>query len=669
MESHRASPEPLGTARFGFPASVSPSYSALFTPQVEPTSGQIGQIGNSEPLERNPHAVYQYAASFSWLKGIHTIKFGPDIRVYRDQLWNPQPLTVNTSKTFTGGPFANSPTSGTGNAVAELLLGQATVTTGYGPKVHFGHQYYGFYIADTAKVARKLTITYGLRYSYENGDISNSNALSYLDTTSPSAIASQVPSIPNLVGGIGIAGLNGSSRRLQIAEKNHFEPRFGLAYSLDQQTVMHAGAGIFWHPAATYQTFPSAFGYTRASTSIDAAPDGFTPLYNLSNPFPSGVPNIYGNNPTPLAGNNTGSGPLSIELGQNVSGNPRQEAFPYQENWSVDLQRHLPGGFVVTSTYVGSQGVHLYGAVQLNQLPASVLALGTALNTVVPNPFFNVITDGSSQLSRSTIQQGFLYRPYPQFGNFTLQNSAWGHSTYHAFQLSVEHRFGNGLAMLLGFTHSKFIDDVGETGTSATIQDIGCRRCERGVAALDQPNVLRFSGLYQLPVGPQKQFLNHGALSQVLGGWEFGSTAQYNTGQPLSLSSPQVAASLSTASAMRPTLTGAPLTTRVANAAGQLSDFNPAAFKQTGTYAFGNAPRFMSALRRAAYTDLDVLLQKRIQMKESMYFTVRFEAQNALNTVIFGAPQTSVAATDFGYNAHSQANIPRIAQISGRFTF
>jgi hypothetical protein len=381
------------------------------------------------------------------------------------------------------------------------------------------------------------------------------------------------------------------------------------------------------------------------------------------------VPNIYGDNPTPLPGNNTGSGPLSIELGQTVSGNPRQEAFPYQENWSVDLQRHLPGGFVVTSTYVGSNGVHLYGAVQLNQLPSSALALGTALNTVVNNPFFNIITDGSSLLSRSTIQQGYLLRPYPQFQNFTLQNSAWGHSTYHAFQLTVEHRFGNGLAMLLGYTHSKFIDDVGELGTSATIQDIGCRRCERAIAALDQPNVLRFSGLYQLPIGPQKQFLNHGALSQVLGGWELGATSQYNTGQPLSLTSPQQSASLATASAMRPTLTGAPVTTRVANAAGQLSDFNPAAFKQTGVYAFGNAPRFMSALRRPAYTDLDVLLQKRIQIKESMYFTVRFEAQNALNTVIFGPPQLSVAATDFGYNAHTQANIPRIAQISGRFTF
>ena len=287
----------------------------------------------------------------------------------------------------------------------------------------------------------------------------------------------------------------------------------------------------------------------------------------------------------------------------------------------------------------------------------------------MPNPFFNVITDGSSLLSKSTIQQGYLLRPYPQFLNFQLQNSAWGHSTYHAFQLTVEHRLSKGLSLLLGYTHSKSIDDIGESGTSSSIQDNGCRRCDRSIAALDQPNVVRLSSLYQLPFGPQRQFLKHGLLSQVLGGWDFGSTYQYNTGQPLSLTSPQQSASLSTAAAMRPTLTGAPVTTRVANSAGQLSDFNPAAFKQTGTYAFGNAPRFMSALRNPAYTNLDALLQKKVNFGERMGFTIRLEAINALNQVIFSGPTTSVTDTNFGYSPHTQKNTPRIAQISGRFTF
>ena len=42
---------------------------------------------------------------------------------------------------------------------------------------------------------------------------------------------------------------------------------------------------------------------------------------------------------------------------------------------------------------------------------------------------------------------------------------------------------------------------------------------------------------------------------------------------------------------------------------------------------------------------------------------------NALNNVVFGGPDTAVTDTNFGYNSHVQKNNPRIAQISGRFTF
>ncbi len=495
MESHRGSVDPLGTSPFGIPASAAPGLTSTFTPQVEAVSGQLGQLGNSEPYERNPNSVYQYAASVTWVKGIHVIKFGTDLRLYRDQLYDPQLLTVNTSRSFTGGPTANAPGGTTGNAIAELLLGQATVTSGYAPQVNFGHQYYAGFAEDSAKVAHNLTVTYGLRYSYEGADTARGNELSYLDTSSPSPIASQVPSIGNLIGGVGIVGQNGESRILQVPGKLHFEPRVGLAYNPNAKTVVHAGGGIFWHPTATYQTNPASFGFTRKSTSIDAGTDGVTPLYNLSNPFPSGLPTPYGNDPSPLLGNNTGSGPLSIELGQSISGNPRAQADAYQSVWSFDIQRSLPAGFVVTAAYVGSVGNHLYGAVQLNQLTDANLALGKGLNTVVPNPFYGVITDPSSILSKSTIQQGYLLRAYPQFLNFELLNSGWGRSIYQAGQFTLEHRLGRGLSFLLGYTYSKSMDNVGESGTSASIQDNGCHKCEWSIADLDQTNVVRLSSV------------------------------------------------------------------------------------------------------------------------------------------------------------------------------
>lgn len=675
MESHRQSVSPLGTGAFGIPGSAAPGITATFTPQVEATTNQLGEIGNSEPYERNPNSVWQYAASLSWLKGIHTLKFGVDLRRYPDQLWDPQLLTVNTSRTFTGGPYANSPTGTTGNAIAELLLGQATVSSGYAPKVNFRHQYYAIYAEDTVKATEKLTVNFGLRYNLESAEVSSGNQLTYLNTTDPSAIASQVPANPyfnsaSLVGGVGVVGLNGAGRSLQVPGKTHFDPRVGLSYAMDKDTVMHAGFGIFHHPTASWNTNPASFGATRKSTSIDAAANGFSPLYNLSDPFPSGLPAPYGNNPTPLPGNNTGSGPLSIELGQSISGNERQQSDAYQEIFSADVQRALPKRFVVTAAYSLSSGVHLLGAIQVDQLTDAQLGLGNALTATVNNPFFNIITDSSSVLSKSTVQEGYLLHAIPQFTAFEGLNVGWGHSNYQATQLTVEHRMNQGISMLVGYTYSKSIDDVGETGSSATIQDNGCHYCERSIADLDQTNVLRVSSVYELPFGPGKQFLNRGFFGYLAGGWEIGGTYQYNTGQPLQLTSPVLLGSgLLGSSVMRPTLVPGQSITKKVTSGSQTSSFNPAAFTETGEFAFGNTPRYLSAIRFPAFSELDALIQKDTKIGERMSFTVRFEALNALNTVVFGTPDVGVTDANFGYNPHTQTNNPRIAQLSGRLTF
>lgn len=692
MESHRGSVNPLGTSLFGIPASAAPGITATFTPEVAATTNQLGQIGNLEPYERNPNSVYQYAAAITWLKSAHTFKFGADLRLYPDQLMDPQLLVVNSSKTFTGGPYANSVTSGTGNAIAEMLYGQATVTSGYAPRVDFKHKYGAFYAEDTFKITHNLTVTYGLRYSYEGADKSDGNLLTYLDTTDPSAIASQIPTNPyitgsNLVGGVGVVGLNGESRYLQVPGKKHFSPRLGIAYSLDQKTVIHAGAGIFYHPTATYQTNPASYGVTRKSTSIDAATNGYSPLGNLDNPFPSGLPNIYGNNPAPLPGNNTGSGPLSIELGQSISGNLRQQSDAYQEIWSLDLQRALPGNFVVTLAYAGSVGIHLYGGIQYSQLTDADLAMGSTLTTVVNNPFSGIITDSSSVLSKSTVEEAYLLRPYPQFTGFEALNVGWGQSNYQAGQLTVEHRMSNGLSTLFAYTHSKMIDNVGESGTTASIQDNGCHACEKSIADLDEPNVFRLSTMYQLPFGPNEAFLSHGVASYFGGGWSLGGTYQFDTGQPLSLTAPvALGSAVLGSSVMRPELVSGQSITNTSGLNTITVDgvtvhptFNYNAFMQPGQTAhgvgtasdflFGNTPRYLSSIRNPNYWDMDLFISKTTKITEGTSATFRAEALNALNAVVFGSPDVGVTDTNFGYNPLTQNNEAREIQISGRFTF
>ena len=210
-------------------------------------------------------------------------------------------------------------------------------------------------------------------------------------------------------------------------------------------------------------------------------------------------------------------------------------------------------------------------------------------------------------------------------------------------------------------------------------------RCERSIADLDQTNVLRVSTVYELPFGPQKAFLNSGPLRYFAGGWQIGGTGQYNTGQPLQLSSPiegGLASSLYGMNVLRPELVSGQSITNTSGLPaikGVYPSFNPNAFMQPGQtahgvgtadpYMFGNTPRYLSDVRYPPYKDIDVLVQKQTKITERMSATIRFEALNVLNSVVFGAPDSTVTDSNFGYNPHTQENNAREAQISARFTF
>jgi hypothetical protein len=239
-----------------------------------------------------------------------------------------------------------------------------------------------------------------------------------------------------------------------------------------------------------------------------AQPNGVTPLFNLSNPFPQGLPTPWG----------SGAG-LAIALGQTIEGPLRTQSISYMNSWSFDIQRQLPGKFVVTTAYVGNTGVHLPTPIDYNQLPVSDLALGNALLAVVPNPFYGVITDPSSTLSLPTVQYSQLLRPYPQFIDVGAINVGAGHSSYHSGQLTVEKRLGSGLATSLGYSFSKMLDNVGDmtdvAGAQHGFQNYDCFSCDKSRADQDVTQSLRWSTRYELPFGQGKSLEPRARVARV----------------------------------------------------------------------------------------------------------------------------------------------------------
>src|SRR5260370_19069565 len=76
----------------------------------------------------------------------------------------------------------------------------------------------------------------------------------------------------------------------------------------------------------------------------------------------------------------------------------------------------------------------------LNQVPASDLAMGPALTVKVPNPYYGQIPTSSS-LGQPTIAQQQLLRAFPRFTNVALFHDNVGDSEYEPLQMKLEKRF------------------------------------------------------------------------------------------------------------------------------------------------------------------------------------------------------------------------------------
>ena len=667
QESNRIPPS-LGfnPTSLGFNANVIAGLPSTTFPYLR-SANRISPLGPTSGLEADGGTTYEYAVSLSQLKGRHSPKYGFIYRFESLDYNINQLVTVTATNNFTGGPSATAPASTSGSGIADLLLGTGQVTSGVVPGFRFSHPYFGFYAQDQYRVTPRLTLTYGLRYGIELPDQEAHNQVQYLDLSSPSPLNATVHGLGTLTGGPAYVGINGVGRRLQDTGYKNLDPRFGFAYQSGTKTVVRGGFGIFHAPALINLGSGTSQGFTAVTTSL-TTPDNVSPLYNLDNPFPSGLIQPTGSQ----------SG-LATNAGFAISGYPRQQRISYSEQWSLDVQRELPGNTVLTVGYVGNNGLLLYAPVNVNQLPDSYYSQGAALTAQVTNPFAGTITNTASALSRATVQRYQLLLPHPQFTSITSSFSNAGSSTYHALQLTLERRFSNGFSLLTNYTHSKMIDNVGDYLDflgGLTFQDYTCPGCDRSVSSQDLSDVLRVAGVYQLPAGKGRAYLTKGPLAALAGGWNVGSFFSYDSGLPVrvGLQSSASTSNVFGGGAPRPNATGAavevPGGRHVVHQAGVATPyFNAAAFATPAPYSFGTASRYQSGIRVPGTLNFDVLLEKQIPLYERFDLNFRAEAFNVVNHVQLGGVASTLNAANFGLIIPTQANDPRSLQVSLRLTF
>jgi hypothetical protein len=244
------------TTTLGLPASV---------PDLEMPNVSAGLPGTADLSDGiRGQTSWQLADSVTWVRGLHTLKMGFDIRL--QQANNFQPSGLSGSYTFASALTSNpqSP-SGTGSSVATFVLGQvssASIVTALGESEK-GHSISGF-VQDDYRIAPHLTLNLGLRYDYQPWAVERNNGLSNF-------VPSAVDSVNGLKGAVLYAGKGFSGSPLGGTPMNSFGPRAGLAWDItgNSKTVFRTGYGIYYENVVSRDLFGNTAGFASTSTSYN----------------------------------------------------------------------------------------------------------------------------------------------------------------------------------------------------------------------------------------------------------------------------------------------------------------------------------------------------------------------------------------------------------------
>jgi hypothetical protein len=625
---------------------------------------------NNGPYYSSNQLNFNFSGTLSRVIGKHTVTVGAEQRNYLLNFVQTNPLLMNFGADMTQGPDARAVSAGAGDAVASMLLGtgDSGSATFYAHPAN-GNHYFSEFVQDDIKWSRRLTINVGFRLDEETGTTERYNRMAGINPYVLNPISSQVTnpftgqSPWNLYGGYIFPGSGPNtlgSRTIRGVEVKP-NPRIGIAYSLNDKTVIRTGYGIFFgvpYAGATREFNGATF---QTTTSWVATVDGVHPNALMSNPFPSGF----------LYPPGSSQGLLSV-VGQSLS-----SAYPptlktlYNQQWNFSIQRSLATDMMLQVAYVGNKGTHLPwsgggGSAGMNMLPPGLSSLGNKLLTLVNNPFYGIITSGP--LAQQQVQYGQLLLPYPEWQAVAADGIAIGNSEYESLQASFTKRFADGVSIISSYTWSKLMTDVanGTWAGTASVRSYYCVRCEHSPSTYDVPHRFTLSAVGELPFGKGKRFGSNwnGFVDAVLGGWQANGILTLASGQPLVFATASNN-SYTFGGGQHPDVVGNPV---LSSGQSIYQWFNTTAFAQPANFSSGNLSRTYTGVRANWTRNMDFSLFKNFRLTERFQLQFRAEAFNLTNTPIFSAPGTTVNGANFGV-VTGQSNTPRNIQLALKLLF
>ena len=530
--------------------------------------------------------------SLSRVSGKHTMKVGGEVRTvrfYTDRNGGTQ-YTYNNLPDFLANRLASFRYVGD-------LSDPSVFNNGATGQREGAQEYYIAYAQDEWRISSNVTLSYGVRYEYYSPlrEVNNLNVQFDINT----------------------GKLFPPDRPFYQGVKTNFGPRIGLSYSPTPRMAIRGGFGIFYGPGQTEDLLQPI-----ESDLINTVVNG--------GGYPIDVAAVRAN---------------FIANANNRSFTPRAYSPDYKVperiyQYNVSVQQELPGRFVVTGAYVGSQGRNLF----LRSIANRIIAVRTNPDPTLAGVIireFDIDNGGTNVL-----------RP---FGEVDYKTSG-GHDNYNALQLSVVRRSGRGLTMNAQYTLGRSYGNSAGTNEADTVGNNA-----RALADFDYDNSynkfdirhnFNASLVYAIPTGGLT-----GAAKTILGNWEVGGIANARSGLPVNvfITRPDIVYTdaagtvFTTPAAGRTAVINTPSggSTRATRRPDLIPGvdpyvnqdrtlFNPAAFAIPKPGTFGNLPR--NYLRGPHFRQVDMILSRKFPFAETRNLEFRAEVFNIFNLTNFAAP-------------------------------
>ena len=575
------------------------------------SNGDLGNIDNN----------YQFDPGFSYITGNHQYRFGASVRYRRTWQQNANAGAHGSliyNRVYTAQLSRNAagnlvPAGGSGNAFADYLLGTPDRGSTRGlPMLQYRHTQFMPYVQDTWKVRRNLTLNWGISWFKDTIPNPRGSAADYPHGFDPAT------------GLLEFAVLGQVDPRVIEPDSNNIAPRFGIAWQVDDKTVLRAGGGVYFSDMQLIELQFAAVG-PPFTNSVDAINTG-----KLIPEFIPGV-NIFPVIPLPPIDENFAS---NLPAGITPFTLQEEGRTPYVQQWNLSLQRTLGRSSMLELSYLGNSGHRQQNRYDNNQCQVTA----------------DLFCD------RAT-------RPYPQY-RAILQSDFNANSSFNALVARFHHRMSRGVDLRVEYTFGKALYDGWELGGATNNQIATNRALDKGPTSFNVRNRLVTSLLWELPFGRDRAFGSgmSRAADYVVGGWNVSTIATFSNGLPIFITVPN--------------RTGSPFVGHRPNrtCSGNLSSvdlrsnrqfIDTSCFQDTERGFFGNSER--APISGPGLNNFVIGIQKDFELAESKLLEFRLEMFNAFNHAQFRNPNGSVANRNFGLV--SAARQPRVVQMALKLQF